>query len=136
MEAVTRSCDQDHNLGCAYYTAGDYEHALAEYQAAMALNPDFVLPFDSAATLLAAKGDIDGSIAATEHSLEVRARTPGMTGDTFIADEKRLAGLLVQRGKYDRATKHYEAVLKLKPEDADAKAALQTIHDKMNHLPG
>lgn len=118
-----------HNLGCAYYTAGDYEHALAEYQAAMALNPDFVLPFDNAATLLAARGDIDGAIAASEHSLEVRARTPGMTGGTYIADEKRVAALLMQQGKYGRAAKHYEAVLKLKPDDADAKAALQTIRE-------
>ena len=32
-----------HNLGCTYFTAGDYDNALIEFRKAMQLNPNYTL---------------------------------------------------------------------------------------------
>jgi tetratricopeptide (TPR) repeat protein len=112
------------NLGNWYTIRGQYDTGLAYFQQAMSISSEYPTPYENAGRVLAFKGDIDGSIAASERSIEIRSKLPLTLYPNYMEDHNYVGQVLLARGEYDRAIAHFEALLKLKPDHADAKKFL------------
>ncbi|MBC8107432.1 MAG: tetratricopeptide repeat protein [Anaerolineae bacterium] len=112
------------NLGNAYTLNGDYEKGLTYFKQAMSISDEYPTPFENAGRVLAQLNDIEGSIAASERSIVIRSKLPLTLYPNYMEDHNYVGQVLLARGQYDRAIAHFEKLLWIKPEHADAKKFL------------
>ncbi|MGH7178913.1 MAG: tetratricopeptide repeat protein, partial [Tepidisphaeraceae bacterium] len=125
------------NLGHALALAGERDAAIEEFRKSIALNQDYPTAFEKLGWSLAEKGDIDGAIAAIEKSIEIRARLPRSIFPNYMEDHNRIGQVLLSRGRYDDAIRHFEALLAINPEHAEARKYLEIAKTrKAATLPG
>jgi protein O-mannosyl-transferase len=98
------------------FQAGRVDDAIAHYQEALAVRPDYANASCNLADALLSKGDMDGAIT---YYLTCVAVLPA-----HVDAQYNLASALLRKGRIDEAIIHYEKALELLPENADAHANL------------
>jgi tetratricopeptide (TPR) repeat protein len=63
-----------YNRGLAYHEKGDYDRAIADYDASIRLNPDFPYAYGSRGRAYHAKGDYDAAIADYDETIRLAPR--------------------------------------------------------------
>ncbi len=101
-----------HNRGIEYHKKGLYDRAIAEYNQAIKLNPDYTRAFNNRGRAYAKKGLYDRAIADFDAAIKLK---PDYTS-TFNSRGRAY----VKKGLYDRAIADFDAVIKLKPDYAFA----------------
>jgi tetratricopeptide (TPR) repeat protein len=123
-EAIRLACPQDSaaraSLANLYYRAGRWADAVAEYEQAIAMEPENWALLDDEVEALAAAGQLREAIERL-HSLLGRQ---GEFPDTNV----RLGDLYSQCGDDQAATRHYLAAIDLQPRYLEAMVKLGTHH--------
>lgn len=100
------------NLGQALYREGKFETAIAAYERALALQPEYPEPHYNLGVASAARGQ--WRIAIDHYEAALRAQP------VYPEAENNLANALVALGQVEVALPHYAAALKAKPAFAEA----------------
>ena len=147
----TLACTSDNfiahnNLGTALPQKERVDEAIAQYQKALQIKPDYVEAFYNLGNALARKGRVDEAIAQFQKVLEiqpdcVRAHyklgialaQKGLADKAIVQFRKaleiqpdnaeahdNLGNALLQKGRVDEAITEYQKALKIKPDYADA----------------
>jgi lipoprotein NlpI len=93
--------------GNAYYQKGDLDRAIADYGAAIKLDPQFAPAFRNRAGAWFAKGELDKSVADLDAAI---TRDPRNVSSFYNRGR-----LLLLKGEYDRATTDLDAAIRLNP---------------------
>ena len=108
--AVTKNYDTAHlNLGFALEKDGRKTEALAEYRAALKLNPDRAETHNNLANLLDDTGHPDEALAEYQEALRINPN--------HVAAHNNLGTLLVEQCRFDEAMKQYADAARLDPAD-------------------
>jgi Tfp pilus assembly protein PilF len=108
--AVTKDNDKAHlNLGVAFEKAGRKTEALAEYRAALKLEPGRADTHNNIANLLDDAGHPDEAAAEFQEALRLDPK--------YVAAHNNYGTLLVELGRFDEAMKQYAASAQLDPAD-------------------
>jgi tetratricopeptide (TPR) repeat protein len=108
--AVTKNNDTAHlNLGFALEKAGVNSEAMAEYRAALKLNPDRAETHNNIANLLDDTGHPDEAVAEYQEALRINPN--------HVASHINFGTLLVELGRFDEAMKQYATAAQLDPAD-------------------
>lgn len=121
-DTVAKCPDSDaarNNLGNVLAKAGDYDAAIANFQAAARLRPHQADTHYNLATALAATRRTDAAIAEFEQTLRLQ---PGMV-DAHVA----LGKVLARAGRTGEALDQFHAALRLAPSDAAAHSGLGLV---------
>jgi tetratricopeptide (TPR) repeat protein len=96
MRAITET-----NLGTALHEAGRLDEAVARYEQAVSLQPDYVPAYNNLGVTLRAQGKVDAAIAAYERGLAV--------DDDYADLHFNLANALLEQNRPDEAAAHLRA---------------------------
>jgi protein O-mannosyl-transferase len=99
-----------HNLGNALVTKGRDDEAIAHFQKALEIQPDFAMAHNNLGNALLAKGQTDEAIAHFQKALEIQP-------DDATA-HNNLGNVLLQSGRADDAIHHFEKALAARPDYA------------------
>ncbi len=100
------------NLGGILRKTKDYEGAIAAYQKAIELNPNYTFAYNSLGSVLNDMGRHKKAIAAYQKAIELNPNY------TFAYNN--LGIVLTEIGRNEEAIAEYKKVIKLNPKDADA----------------
>ena len=99
-------------LGNAMFDEGDMKGAIAHYQTALQINPDYPDAQNNLGNALLKTGDVDGAIAHYQKALQ--------TGPGNAAAQNNLGNALIKKGNVDEAILHYQTALQIKPDNIEA----------------
>jgi predicted O-linked N-acetylglucosamine transferase (SPINDLY family) len=97
-------------LGNAFRTQGQTDQAIAHYERALSLNPDYAEVHNNLGLALAAQGRIDRAITHYERALSLNP--------DYAKAHNNLGLVYMAQGRIDQAIAHYERALSLNPDDA------------------
>jgi tetratricopeptide (TPR) repeat protein len=106
MRAVTAM-----NLGVALQADGRLPDAIASYDRAIALQPDYAPAYNNLGTALRASGRLTDAAAAYQHALSLR--------EDYPEAHYNLANVLTDQGKAAEAADHFRVALQAIPGSAD-----------------
>lgn len=116
--ALRPNADNHYALGNGYYDAGRYEEALAEYQAALAADPNH---FSAAVRL----GDTYEKLRRADDAIAAYRRALAIRDDADV--HTYLGMLLAKQGQLEAAEAEYQAALRL-ADSAFARSQLATLY--------
>ncbi len=96
--------------GNAYWAKKDYDHAIADYDQAIKLNPSDAVFFNNRGGALVGKGEVDRGITDFDQAIRIN---PNLTR-AFIDRGHAFRG----KGLFDRAIADYDQAIKLDPKNA------------------
>ena len=105
------SAEVRNNFGFAYASKGQWDIAMAEYQAALRLKPYFVDAHNNVGTAFQAKGQLDMAIAEYQTALRLNPN--------FVEAYYNLGSAYAAKGQLDMAMAEYQTALRLKPDFAE-----------------
>ncbi|MGO8680684.1 MAG: tetratricopeptide repeat protein, partial [Limisphaerales bacterium] len=113
----TLACTSDnsvaHNdLGNALLQKGSVDEAMAHYQKALQIDPDYVDACYNLGNALLQKGAVDEAIAHYQKALQINP--------DYAKACNNLGNVLVQKGSVDEAIIHFQKALQIKPDFAEA----------------
>jgi tetratricopeptide (TPR) repeat protein len=113
----TLACTSDNfiahnNLGNALLKMGSVDEAIAQYQMALQINPDYAEAHNNLGNALLRKGNVDEAIAQYQKVLQIKP--------DYAKAHNNLGSALLQKGSMDEAIAHYQKALQIKPDDATA----------------
>ena len=146
LACTTRNDMAHYNLGVALTGRGQVDKAIAQYQKALEIKPNYANAHNNLGVALTDRKQVDSAIAHYQRSLEIRpdyAEAHNNLGlalagrrqvDEAIAHYQKaleirpdyavahnnLAVALAGRGQVDEAITHFQKVLEIKPDYADA----------------
>ena len=125
LAKTTRNSRAHNNLGYSlFYRHGRVVEARAEYEAALAINPDFG---DAHLNLAAALGSLGSHDAAVQHARRATELNPRSEYATF-----NLGVGLTYTGNLPAATTAMERAIQLRPTYAEAQSALALLYGRQN----
>ncbi len=101
-----------YNLGLAYYQGGKIEKAIAAYQTAIQLAPNFADAYGGLGVIYWRSGDLDAAIRHCQKAIKISPKN--------IEFHQNLTQIYWQKGMYDRAAIGYRIILELNPSDENA----------------
>lgn len=101
-----------YNLGLAYYHDGKIERAIATYQTAIQLEPNFADAYGGLGVIYWRNGDLDAAIRHCQKAIKIAPKN--------IEFHQNLTQIYWQKGMYDRAAIGYRIILELNPSDENA----------------
>ena len=101
-----------YNLGLAYYQGGSIEKAIAAYQTAIQLEPNFADAYGGLGIIYWRNGDLDAAIRHCQKAIKIAPEN--------IEFHQNLTQIYWQKGMYDRAAIGYRIILELNPSDEKA----------------
>lgn len=100
------------NRGLAYYDKGDLTRAIADYDQAIRLKPDYATAFYKRGLVYLAKGDLTRAIADFDQAIRLKP-------DYAFAFNNR-GNAYVDKGDLTRAIRDYDQAIRLKPDYFEA----------------
>lgn len=100
------------NLGLAYYQAGKIGEAIAAYQTAIQLEPNFADAYGGLGVIYWRTGDLNAAIRHCQKAIKIAPKN--------IEFHQNLTQIYWQKGMYDRAAIGYRIILELDPSDENA----------------
>ena len=119
LRATTGNFIAYNNLGTAFYEKGEIENAITEYEAAVALRPDYEEAHFNLGTALIQKNNPDDAIAEFQAALRL--------DPNHAQAHINLATALVQMGDPASAIAHLQTALKIDPTNIEANHNLAWI---------
>jgi tetratricopeptide (TPR) repeat protein len=102
-----------HNeLGLVLAGRGRFDQAIAHYQKALEISPDYAETHNNLGVALAGSGQVDSAMAHYQKALEIEPNSAEI--------HNNLGNALAGRGQLDLAIAHYQKALEIKPDYADA----------------
>jgi tetratricopeptide (TPR) repeat protein len=95
------------NLGNALYQKGHVDDAVAHYQKALGIYPNYAQAHNNLGAALIQKGGVDDAVAHYQKALEVYPNYPEAHSNLGLA--------LYQKGQVDDAVAHYQKALEINP---------------------
>jgi tetratricopeptide (TPR) repeat protein len=105
MRAITET-----NLGTALHEAGRFDEAVARYEKAIAVQPDYAPAYNNLGVTLRAQGKVDAAIAIYERGLRLDDEYPDL--------HFNLANALLAQNRADEAAAHLKTSLAGEPDSA------------------
>jgi tetratricopeptide (TPR) repeat protein len=102
--------DYYYNSGCDKVSKGDKDGALANFNKAIELKPDFALAYNNRGSIKLDKGDLDGALADFNKTIELKS-------DNAEAYANR-GNVETRRGDWNAAQADFDKAIELKPDDA------------------
>ena len=99
------------NLGNALLQKGSVDEAIAHFQQALQIKPDYAKARFNFGNALLLKGSVDEAIAHYQIALQIN---PG-----YAEAHNNLGTALFQKGKVDEAITHFQQALQINPNDAE-----------------
>ena len=100
------------NLGAALLTKGNVAEAIAHFQKALQIKPDYAEAQNNLGNALLKKGNVDEAIAHYQRALQIRPY--------YAEARNNLGNALLKNGHVDEAISDYRRALQLKPDNAEA----------------
>jgi Flp pilus assembly protein TadD len=88
------------------------DEAIAHYQTALQIKPDYVEAYNNLGNALLQKGNADEAIVYYQTALQIKP--------DYVVTSYNLANALLQKGNVDEAIAQYQTALQIKPDYADA----------------
>ena len=101
-----------YNLGLAYYHRGRIEKAIAAYQKAIELEPNFADAYGGLGVIYWRTGNLDDAIRHCQKAIKIAPEN--------IEFHQNLTRIYWQKGRYDAAAVGYRIILELNPSDENA----------------
>ena len=101
-----------YNLGLAYYHNGQIEKAIAAYEKAVELDPNFADAYGGLGVIYWRTGDLAEAIRHCQKAIKIAPEN--------IEFHKNLTRIYWQKGMYDAAAVGYRIILELNPSDESA----------------
>ena len=114
------------NRGLAYKKKGQWDKAIADYDEAIRLKPDFVFAFNNRGNAYYYKGQFDRAIADFNNAIRLKpdlAEAFGNRGNVYR-----------KKGQFDRAIEDYNKAIRLSPENARSFADRGLAYEKKGEL--
>jgi len=121
-----RNARAHNNLGLALHKLGRNEEAIARFEQAMQLRPNYPEAHNNWGLALAAQGDLPAAITHYDAALHVRPQ--------FAAAHNNWGNALKELGRFDDAAGHFQAALKIQPDYAQAYNNLGTVLHAVNRF--
>jgi tetratricopeptide (TPR) repeat protein len=117
--------DDHQNFGSALLSKGKVDEAIAQYQKALQISPDYALANNNLGSALLQKGRVNDAVALFQKALQI---------DPDYADAHvSLGNVLIHEGKVDEATAQFQKALQIEPNLAVAHNSLgNALLDKGN----
>ena len=112
LECTSQNSAAHFGLGSALAARGEAARAIAEYQAALDITPNYADPHVNLGAALARLGRIDEALAHYRKALKIEPAS--------AMAENNLALALADRGEVDEAIAHFREALKIQPGHAEA----------------
>jgi len=106
------------NLGSVLFLQGRAPEAIAQYEQALQLDPDYATAHNNLGSALMAQGQVQDAIRHWEQALQIKPDVPVAHYNLGIA--------LVRLGRPQEAVQHYEQALRIEPNYAAAQNSLGT----------
>ena len=116
LASTSKNWIAHNNLGAVLTERGQAGEAIAEFQEALNLRPDFELAHYNLAFVLAGSGQVDAAVAHYEEALKLKP--------DYAQAHNNLGFALAARGQVDEAIGHYREALKINPDYAEAHSNL------------
>ena len=119
QDAAKKSLNKDrpHNhLGNAYASQNQLDRAIAEYQTALQLKPDYAEAHNNLGVAYASQGQLDWAIADFQTALQLEP--------DYAEAHSNLGNAYTAQGQLDKAIAEYQTALRLKPDFAEAHSNL------------
>jgi tetratricopeptide (TPR) repeat protein len=114
MQAIT-----EHNLATALQEEGRTDEAIAHYQRALSIRPDYAPAYNNLGTALMAKGEHAAAVAAFRQSLRLQPQSA--SARQLLADATYdLGSALIERGAFAQAEAPLREAIELDPRYAEA----------------
>ncbi len=108
-----------YNLGCALAKKGNWADAIASFQAAIRVRPNYSQAHSNLAVSLSKLGRSDEALAEFEEALRL--------DQNYRDAHYNLAILMFQLGRRDEAVAHFREALRLKPDDTVVRDQLRQL---------
>jgi Flp pilus assembly protein TadD len=118
--AEAPSLEEHFDQGNTFAQAGDFEKAIAEYQAVLELAPDNVSALANLGVAYYSTGKLDEAVTQYEKALELEP------GDADI--RSNLGAAYVQLGQLDQALDEYQQAVGINPDLAEAQFGLGVVY--------
>jgi tetratricopeptide (TPR) repeat protein len=112
LACTTRNEVAHYGLGSAFLHKERLDEAIAHYQKALAINPDYPNAKNDLGTALLKKGRADEAIACYQQALQIEP--------DYVKARNNLGNALLQEGRMEEAITQYQEVLQIKPDFAEA----------------
>lgn len=112
IEIADLKVQSHYNLGLAYYHNDKIEKAIAAYQTAIQLEPNFAEAYGGLGIIYRRTGDLEAAIRHCQKAIKIAPEN--------IAFHRNLTQIYWQKGMYDRAAIGYRIILELNPSDESA----------------
>ncbi len=113
-------------LGWAYSFQGEYDRAIAECLAAIAVDSSFGNPYNDIGSYLIAKGNFYDCVRWFKMAMKA------IRYEARAYPHFNLAYVYEKRGKFLEAAKHYGLAIKEQPNYSNAYNALRKLQEKLN----
>jgi tetratricopeptide (TPR) repeat protein len=100
------------DLGSAFFHQGRLDKAIAHFQKALEIKPDFSEAYNHLGTAFLQQGRIDEAIAHFQKSLEIKS--------DYAEAHNHLGLAFLQQGRLDNAIAHFQKALEIKPDYTEA----------------
>lgn len=106
-----------------FLLTGDTDHAIAEFQKELTVNPNHVPALAAIASEYLKRNDAENGLPYAKKAVELRPEAPGT--------HALLGRLLLLHGDTDRSLKELEAARQLAPEDPQIRFTLASVYTKL-----
>jgi tetratricopeptide (TPR) repeat protein len=119
LACTTRNEVAHYGLGSVFLHKEQLDEAIAHYQKALEINPDYPNAKNDLGTALLKKGRLDEAIACYQQALQIEP--------DYVKARNNLGNALLQEGRMEEAITQYQEVLQIKPDFAEASYNLGNV---------
>ena len=112
LACTSDNCIAHNNLGNALLQKGNVDEAIAHYQKALQIKPDYAEAHNNLGNALLQKGNVDEAITHYQKALQINP--------DYAEAHNNLGIALLQKGNVDEAIAHFQKALQIKPDNAEA----------------
>lgn len=124
-----------YNIGYAYAQKKEFEQAEAAFKKAIELKADYVEAYNGLATVYNAQKRFDDAQAASQKAAELSSAAGATAGGGSVDALYNQGVIAWNAGKAEDAKKHFEEVIKLNPQHAEAHYQLGMCFVNLGNLP-